>query len=64
MEVDKFFIYWLIIQLVTLCAVSLAFFVSAGVRNGAVANLLIILPFIVSLVRECRGPCMFVVSSL
>ena len=51
MEVGKFFTFWLIIQLINLCAVSLAFVVSASVRNGAVANLLIVLPFIVSLVR-------------
>lgn len=32
-----------------MCAVSIAFFISAGVRNGELANVLIILPFIISL---------------
>ena len=49
-EADKFFIFWLILMLVNICAVSVAFFISAGVRNGEIANLLIILPFTFSLV--------------
>jgi ATP-binding cassette subfamily G (WHITE) protein 2 len=49
-KADKFFIFWLILTLVNVCAVSIAFFISAGVRNGEIANLLIILPFIFSLV--------------
>ena len=52
-DVAKFFTFWLIMQLINMCAVSLAFVVSASVRNGAVANLLIVLPFIVSLVCPC-----------
>jgi ATP-binding cassette subfamily G (WHITE) protein 2 len=48
-KADKFFIFWLILTLVNVCAVSIAFFISAGVRNGEIANLLIILPFIFSL---------------
>ncbi|CAI8000347.1 Broad substrate specificity ATP-binding cassette transporter ABCG2 [Geodia barretti] len=49
-KADKFFIFWLILTLVNVSAVSIAFFISAGVRNGEIANLLIILPFIFSLV--------------
>lgn len=49
---EKFFIYLLLIQQVNLCAVSIAFFISAGVRNGELANVLIILPFIISLVSS------------
>ena len=50
--VEKFFIYWLVAQLVNFSAVSIAFLISAGVRNGALANVLIVLPFIISLVSE------------
>ena len=49
-EVDRFFIYWLVVMLVNIAAVSLAFFISAGVRNGELANSLSTLPFIIALV--------------
>jgi ABC-type multidrug transport system permease subunit len=47
--VDRFFVFFLILTLVNVCAVSIAFFISAGVRNGEIANLMIVLPFIFSL---------------
>ena len=37
-------------MMVNICAVSIAFFISAGVRNAEIANILIILPLIFSLV--------------
>ena len=51
-EAERFFIYWLIVMLVNIAAVSLAFFISAGVRNAELANSLITLPFIISLVSS------------
>jgi ATP-binding cassette subfamily G (WHITE) protein 2 len=49
-DAAKFFIFLLIVMLINICAVSLAFFISAGVKNGELANLLIILPLIFSLI--------------
>jgi hypothetical protein len=51
-DAAKFFIFLLIVMLINICAVSLAFFISAGVKNGELANLLIILPLIFSLVSS------------
>ena len=48
----QFFTYWLLVMLVNLCALSLAFMVGAAVTTAGLANLLIIIPFIVSLVRD------------
>ena len=54
MAVDKFFFYYLVVNLTGLCASSVAFCVSAGIRVTAVGNLLIVIIFVVSMVRRSR----------
>ena len=46
----QFFTYWLFITLVNLTAVGLAFMVGAAVTGVALANLLIIIPYVISAV--------------
>lgn len=46
---DKFFIYLLLVNLASIAATSIAFAVSAGVRINAIANLLIAVLFVVSM---------------
>ncbi len=50
LEVERFFIYYLLLNLVSIAAVSIAFSISAAIRVGAVANLLIAIVFVVSMV--------------
>ena len=50
MAADKFFIYLLLVNLASIAAVSIAFAASAGVRINAVANLIIVVLFVVSMV--------------
>ena len=60
-DAERFFIYWLVVMLVNIAAVSLAFFISAGVKNAELANSLITLPFIISLVSsKCRNVTCYV----
>jgi len=51
---DKFFICYLVVNLAGLSASSVAFCVSAGVREAAVGNLLLVVIFVVSIVRIWR----------
>ena len=54
-EASRFFIYWMFINLINICAVSLAFMVGAAVKTAALANLLILIPFILAAV-SCSVP--------
>ena len=65
MAADKFFIYYLVVNLAALCASSVAFAISAGVSVTAVGNLLVIVLFVVSIVRRWRVtvPCSVVRNS-
>ena len=54
MAADKFFIYYLVVNLTGLCASSVAFAISAGIRVTAVGNLLVVVLFVVSIVRRWR----------
>ncbi|KAK2560544.1 Broad substrate specificity ATP-binding cassette transporter ABCG2, partial [Acropora cervicornis] len=49
-DVDKFFIFTLTLLLASLCASSVAFFVSACIRTFAIANLLVGLPYVFMMV--------------
>lgn len=49
-DIDKFFIFTLTLLLASLCASSIAFFVSACVRTFAIANLLVGLPYVFMMV--------------
>lgn len=49
-DIDKFFIFTLTLLLASLCASSVAFFVSACVRTFAIANLLVGLPYVFMMV--------------
>jgi ATP-binding cassette subfamily G (WHITE) protein 2 len=49
-EVDRFFIYFLTLVLVSIAASSSAFWVSAGVRVAGIANLLVALTYVVQMV--------------
>lgn len=52
-DVIKFLIFTLTLLLTSLCACSVAFFVSACVRTFAIANLLIALPYVFMMVCQC-----------
>ena len=60
-EAERFFIYWLIVMMVNIAAVSLAFFISAGVRNVEIANALMTLPIVISLVSLSTTKCMCII---
>ena len=65
MAADKFFIYYLVVNLTGLCASSVAFAISAGIRVTAVGNLLVVVLFVVSIVRRWRVTVLYsVVRSL
>jgi len=64
LAVDKFFFYYLVVNLTGLCASSVAFCVSAGIRVTAVGNLLIVIIFVVSMVRRYKSHHITNTSSL
>ena len=50
LDIDKFFIYFLGLMLVSIAASSSAFWVSAGVTVAGLANLLVALTYVVQMV--------------
>ena len=56
LSAEKFFIFWLVITLTNMAAVSVAFCFSAATRVAAIANLLIAVAFVVSMV-SIHVPC-------
>ena len=52
LQVDKFFIYFLLINLTNFAAISIAFCISAAVKLASVANMLVTLSYIIAIVSN------------
>ena len=50
LSAERFFIFWLVVMLTDMAALSVVFFLSAGMRDAAIASLLIGVAFAVSAV--------------